>query len=70
MNIEKMLQNLTPEKLEAGLSKLNGVLSPDEINQIRQVLSNPNKTELSQKLKDVDVDKVKGNPNFKGFFSG
>ncbi len=70
MNIEKMLENLTPEKLEVGLSKLNGILKPDEIAQIRQLLSNSDKKELSEKLKEVDISKAKKDPNFKGFFTG
>ncbi len=68
MNIEKMLNNLTPEQLEAGLTKLSGVLSSEQMKQVKSVLQNTNKEELSNKLKDVDVDSLRKNPEFDKFF--
>ncbi len=68
MNIEKMLNNLTPEQLEAGLTKLSGVLSSEHMKQVKSVLQNTNKEELSNKLKDVDVDSLRKNPEFDKFF--
>lgn len=72
MNIEKMLNNLTPQQLEMGLAKLSGVLSQDQMNQIKTVLKTSDKNELSEKLKNVDpsqINKIKNNPDFKDFFS-
>ncbi len=68
MNIEKMLNSLTPEKLEMGLAKLQGVLSEDQMKQVKQALSDPNRKNLQNQLKNVDMDKVKNNPDFKKFF--
>jgi hypothetical protein len=68
MNIEKMLSGLTPEKLEAGLSKLKGVLSEDQMKQVKNVLQNPNKQQIMEKLKDVDIEKYKNDPKFKDLF--
>ena len=68
MDIEKMLAGLTPEKLEMGLSKLSGVLSDDQMKQIKNVLSNPDKEALKNQLKNVDMEKIKNNPDFKNFF--
>lgn len=70
MNIEKMLDGLTPEKLDAGLERLKGILSDEQISQIRKTLSNPNKEELKDNLKNVDMKQVKNNPEFKKFFQG
>lgn len=67
MNIEKMLQNLTPEKLEMGLTKLKGVLSEEQMNEVKKVLSSPNREALAKELKNVDMDKIKDNPDFKKF---
>lgn len=68
MNIEKMLAGLTPEKLEAGLSRMKGVLTEDQMKQIRSVLQNPNKKEIAEKLKDVDIDKYSQDPKLKDLF--
>ena len=68
MNIEKMLSSLTPEQLEAGLLKLSGVLTNEQMAQVKNVLKTTSPDELSQKLKNVDVDKVKANPQFSQFF--
>ena len=70
MNIEKLLGNMTPEKLEAGLSKLSGVLNEEQMKQVKQVLSTTDKSELYDKLKNVDIDKVKDSPEFKNIFPG
>lgn len=68
MDIEKMLNNLTPSQLEAGLSKLSGVLSETQVKQIKSVLQNSNKDDLAKKLKDVDINQVKNSPEFKNLF--
>ena len=68
MNIEKMLSSLTPEQLESGLLKLSGVLSQEQIAQVKNVLKTTSPDELSQKLKNVDVDKVKASPQFSHLF--
>ena len=68
MDIEKMLNSLTPSQLEAGLSKLSGVLSETQVKQIKSVLQNSNKDELAKKLKDVDINQVKNSPDFKNLF--
>ena len=68
MNIEKMLNSLTPAQLEAGLLKMSGVLSQEQINQVKKVLATTDKDELSEKLKGVDIDKIKKNPDFNQFF--
>ncbi len=68
MNIEKMLSSLTPEQLEAGLLKLSGVLSHEQMAQVKNVLKTTSPDELSEKLKNVDVNKVKENPQFSQFF--
>ncbi|MBQ2890074.1 MAG: hypothetical protein IJE44_00315 [Clostridia bacterium] len=68
MNIEKMLSSLTPEQLEAGLLKLSGVLTHEQMAQVKNVLKTTSPDELSEKLKNVDVDKVKGSPEFSQFF--
>ena len=68
MNIDKMLADMTPEKLEAGLSKLSGVLSESQMRQVKQVLQNTDKTELKEKLKNVDMNELKSQPEFKKIF--
>ncbi len=69
MDIEKMLNSLTPQKLEMGLSKLSGVLSDEQMKQVKEVLKNPNKKDIENQLKSVDMEKLKKNPEFKKFFS-
>lgn len=68
MDIEKILAGLTPEKLEMGLSKLSGVLSDEQMKQVKNVLSSPDKEALKNQLKNVDMDKIKNNPDFKNLF--
>ncbi|MBR2916714.1 MAG: hypothetical protein IKC07_03850 [Clostridia bacterium] len=70
MNIEKMLNSLTPEQLEAGLSKLSGVLTSEQVAQVKNVLKTTNPEELSEKLKNVDMDNIKNSPQFSDFFKG
>ena len=47
MNIEKMLSSLTPEQFEAGLLKLSGVLSSEQMAQVKNVLKTTSPDELS-----------------------
>ena len=68
MNIEKMLSGLTPEKLEAGLLRLKGVLSEEQMKQVRNVLQNSDKNEIMEKLKGVDIEKYKNDPKLKDLF--
>ena len=68
MNIDKILADMTPEKLEAGLSKLSGILSESQMRQVKQVLQSTDKTELSEKLKNVDMNELKNQPEFKKIF--
>lgn len=68
MNIEKMLASLTPEKLEEGLSKLNGILSEEQLKNAKSVLQNTDKTELSKKLSNANFEKIKKDPRFKDLF--
>ena len=68
MNIDKILADMTPEKLEAGLSKLSGILSESQMRQVKQVLQSTDKTELSEKLKNVDMNELKNQPAFKKIF--
>ncbi|MBE7011853.1 MAG: hypothetical protein E7415_04185 [Ruminococcaceae bacterium] len=68
MNIEKMLAGMTPEKLENGLLKLKGVLSEEQMNQVRNVLQNSDKKEIMEKLKGVDIEKYKKDPKLKDLF--
>lgn len=70
MNIEKMLESMTPEKLEMSLAKLSGVLSEEQIRQVKKVLSTTDKNTLSNQLKNVDVNKIKDNPDFKNILNG
>lgn len=68
MNIESMFSNMTPEKLEAGLLKLSGVLSDEQMRQIKQFLGSTDKKEIEKQLRNMDMNEVKNQPEFKKFF--
>lgn len=68
MDIEKMLNNLSSDKLEMSLKKLNGILSDEQIKQVKNTLLTSDKAALSKKLEGVDIDKVKTSPEFQKIF--
>lgn len=68
MDIEKMLNNLSSDKLEMSLKKLNGILSEEQIKQVKNTLLTSDKAALSKKLEGVDIDKVKTSPEFQKIF--
>ncbi len=68
MDIEKMLNSLSSDKLEMSLSKLSGILSEEQIKQVKNTLLTSDKAALSKKLEGVDIDKVKTSPEFQKIF--
>ena len=66
-NIEDMLKNINPQMLSGALSRMEMFLSPDQMNQVRNVIQTTDKGELNQKLNSLNsadlMKELKNNPN-------
>lgn len=66
MNIEDMIKNMNPQMLSNALSKMNSILSPEQMAQVEKAIKTTDKGELNKRLNSlstVDLQKeLKSNP--------
>ena len=66
-NIEDMLKNINPQMLSGALSRMEMFLSPEQMNQVRNVIQATDKGELNKKLNSLNsadlMKELKNNPN-------
>ena len=66
-NIEDMLKNINPQMLSGALGRMEMFLSPEQMNQVRNVIQTTDKGELNQKLNSLNsadlMKELKNNPN-------
>lgn len=66
-NIEDMLKTINPQMLSGALSRMEMFLSPEQMNQVRNVIQTTDKGELNQKLNSLNstdlMKELKNNPN-------
>ena len=59
MNMEEMLKNVDPNKLNSMLQKLEGVLTPQQMKQVRQTVQGGNPAAVQQKIKQCSAEDLK-----------
>lgn len=59
MNMEEMLKNVDPNKLNGMLQKLEGVLTPQQMKQVRQTVQGGNPSAVQQKMKNYSAEDLK-----------
>lgn len=59
MTIEDMIKNMNPQMLQNALSRMNSILSPEQINQVENAIKSTDKGTLNQRLNNLNADDLK-----------
>ena len=59
MTIEDMIKNMNPQMLQNALSRMNSILSPEQIKQVENAIKSTDKGTLNQRLNNLNVDDLK-----------
>lgn len=59
MTIEDMIKNMNPQMLQNALSRMNSILSPEQIKQIENAIKSTDKGTLNQRLNNLNADDLK-----------
>ena len=59
MTIEDMIQNMNPQMLQNALSRMNSILSPEQIKQVENAIKSTDKGTLNQRLNNLNADDLK-----------
>ena len=59
MTIEDMIKNLNPQMLHNALSRMNSILSPEQIKQVENAIKSTDKGTLNQRLNNLNADDLK-----------
>lgn len=59
MTIEDMIKNMNPQMLQNALSRMNSILSPEQIKQVENAIKSTDKGTLNQRLNDLNADDLK-----------
>ena len=59
MTIEDMIKNLNPQMLHNALSRMNSILSPEQIKQAENAIKSTDKGTLNQRLNNLNADDLK-----------
>ena len=59
MTIEDMIKNMNPEMLQNALSRMNSILSPEQIKQVENAIKSTDKGTLNQRLNNLNADDLK-----------
>lgn len=66
MNIEDMIKNMNPQMLSNALSKMNSILSPEQMAQVEKAIKTTDKGELNKRLNSLSTAdlqrELKSNP--------
>ncbi len=54
MNIEDMLKNMNPKTLSDAAQKLSNILTPQQMQQVKQAIQSTNMEQLNQKLSSIN----------------
>ena len=59
MTIEDMIKNMNPQMLQNALSRMNSILSPEQIKQFENAIKSTDKGTLNQRLNNLNADDLK-----------
>ena len=59
MTIEDMIKNMNPQMLQNALSRMNSILSPEQIKQVENAIKSTDKGTLNQRLNNLNADDIK-----------
>ena len=59
MTIEDMIKNMNPQMLQNALSRMNSILSPEQIKQDENAIKSTDKGTLNQRLNNLNADDLK-----------
>ena len=59
MTIEDMIKNMNPQMLQNALSRMNSILSPEQIKQVENAIKSTDKGTLNQLLNNLNADDLK-----------
>ena len=59
MTIEDMIKNMNPQMLQNALSRMNSILSPEQIKQVENAIKSTDKGTLTQRLNNLNADDLK-----------
>ena len=59
MTIEDMIKNMNPQMLQNALSRMNSILSPEQIKQVENAIKSTDKGTLNQRLNNLNADHLK-----------
>ena len=59
MTIEDMIKNMNPKMLQNALSRMNSILSPEQIKQVENAIKSTDKGTLNQRLNNLNADDLK-----------
>ena len=59
MTIEDMIKNMNPQMLQNALSRMNSILSPEQIKQVENAIKSTDKGTLNQRLNNLNADDLK-----------
>ena len=59
MTIEDMIKNMNPQMLQNAISRMNSILSPEQIKQVENAIKSTDKGTLNQRLNNLNADDLK-----------
>lgn len=59
MNLEDMLKNMNPQMLSNALSRMNSILSPEQMKQVEQVIKSTDKGQLNARLNSLTAEDLR-----------
>ena len=59
MTIEDMIKNMNPQMLQNALSRMNSILSPEQIKQVENAIKSTDKGTLNQRRNNLNADDLK-----------
>ena len=59
MTIEDMIKNMNPQMLQNALSRMNSILSPEQIKPVENAIKSTDKGTLNQRLNNLNADDLK-----------
>jgi DNA-binding HxlR family transcriptional regulator len=59
MTIEDMIKNMNPQMLQNALSRMNSILSPEQIKQVENAIKSTDKGTLNQRLNNLNADDLR-----------
>ena len=59
MNIEEMIKSLNPQMLSGVLKQMEGMISPQQMEEIQKIITGADKEKLNQKLNHLGADDLK-----------